>query len=260
MLSKILPLLLIPSLCWAGVRCDGTNDYVTYGDVGSLDGQTQLTVAAWVYFDVDTVDSYIGSKYDSTTYKGFLFLRDDVAGVSGRTDTCHIVISDQSGVHTARVEGVNNACIAGQWYHVAFTAISGSSTGLRLYIDGVEDANSPASLSSFTYVMHSSNPASLYAGAGSGGTTSRIDGNIAEFAVWNKVLTSDEISMLAKSRKKRLPLQIQPSNLLLYSPYDEYGDGSSITSSSLYDMSGNGRTATATGSGIQGLAEQVLTY
>lgn len=68
-------------------------------------------------------------------------------------------------------------------------------------------------------------------------------GFMDEFAIWNSALTDNEISRLALSYKKRLPLLIQRNNLQLYYPFDEYNVGTSYGDVGKHarDYSGNAR-------------------
>ena len=64
-------------------------------------------------------------------------------------------------------------------------------------------------------------------------------------AIWRAVLTPTEIALLAKSRVKGIPLQIQPSNLKAYWPLDEFADGATASGAgSIKDLSGNGNHGT----------------
>ena len=88
-----------------------------------------------------------------------------------------------------------------------------------------------------------------------------LDGKQTEFAMWNVILTSDEIYNLSKSNVKRMPLQIRPGSLKGYWPLDEYPQGTVITASSgqIIDRSNNNLNGLAFGSPIA-IAEEVLTY
>jgi len=88
-----------------------------------------------------------------------------------------------------------------------------------------------------------------------------FEGYIEDFAYWDSDLgmgdlNDTKIQLLAKSFKKRMPLQIEPSNLMLYLPFDDMNIGTVYGTAK--DLSGNGRDATKEGS-PEG-AEGILSY
>lgn len=122
----------------------GADEYVQIGNLSLFEGLQQLSVSAWVYHDsIDSDDSIVGN-WDQTD--GFVLWRDDAAFTSGRTDTYSIAVEVGEG-GDARIEGATGASPQRKWTQVGFTFIGGSATGLRLYVDGIEDANSPADTS-----------------------------------------------------------------------------------------------------------------
>lgn len=89
---------------------------------------------------------------------------------------------------------------------------------------------------------------------------------MCELAVWNAVLTPDEVMMLSQSRTARIPLQIQPSKLVMYFPMDEVSEGisSSAATNTIFDMSSNKIIGISTngtgGTAPKGLAQAALSY
>ena len=185
---------------------DASSQYIDYGDVPFLDGLATISGQAWVNLDDVSADHYIFSKYIvSATGQGLLFLFDLAGGGSGRSVVYNIFFQDDAIV---RVEGANNSASASGWQHVLFTVDFGGV--LNLWVDGSKDANSgvdATSISSFP-----STSASLQVGKRSD-STSYMDGQIAECALWNRVLTDDEIIALSKGYSPRFF-----SNGLLWNP------------------------------------------
>jgi hypothetical protein len=169
---------------------DGSGDYVNVGDMDSIDLEPEFTYCSWLYHSSDTTDDAIFAKTTSNT-DGIVFWRDDVTGTSGRTDTYTVNLMEAGTTDTVRIEGATNAGTAGSWRFVCFTVDLGSSTGLRLYINGVEDANSPVSISSITNIDTSTNAANI----GRWAYSSAYDyhGLIDEAVIYSKVLTQTEI-------------------------------------------------------------------
>lgn len=127
------------------IHLDGTNDYVTAGDIAAIDTATELSVCAWVNHDTITTDDTIVSKANETLTAGFLLFRDDVCFIGGCTDTYTINVQDSADTDSAVIEGATNASPATTDTLVCFTYTSNDANGLRLYVDGTEDANSPVS-------------------------------------------------------------------------------------------------------------------
>ena len=52
------------------------------------------------------------------------------------------------------------------------------------------------------------------------------------------------LELLADSKVKGMPLQIQPANLKLYLPLDDYTAGTALNAATFLDLSGNGNNGT----------------
>ncbi|MBI1833213.1 MAG: hypothetical protein HYR90_00080 [Candidatus Andersenbacteria bacterium] len=178
---------------------DGTDDYVTAGDIAAVDTVTALTVCAWVYHDTATTDDSIVSKTASATLAtdGFMLFRDDVGSASARTDTYKWGVGDSADGDSVYIEGATNAGTASAWRNVCGTYTASSATGLRLYINGAEDANSPASTSSIAAI--NGGTAAVQVGMIS---TSSIpfDGKIDDVRIYSSALTSTQIAALAAGK------------------------------------------------------------
>lgn len=151
----------------------------------------------------------------------------------------------------------------GTWYHVACTY---DTTTLRTYLNGVADGTDGSLTGNnntdgaCVTVGNRNNVVDCVTEDFSGDFV----GKISECAIWTNDLTAAEVALLAKSRVKRMPLQIQPSSLGAYWPLDDVGDGVEAEGLTFVDMSGNGHTGTgnagADGTDILGAAEEVLSY
>ena len=218
---------------WAGasLSSDATNDSVIFGDINSLDDETNLSAGCWV-FQNDLLADYQG--IDKQAAVGFwILIFDDVGAVSGRTDIYTIAIQETVAPNTtARVEGASSSGLASTWQWIAFTFDNLSTTGLRLYIDGSEDANSPASTASIDD-----------SGGGSTSTVNTMEGtlggrdrngNEAHCQAWQRTITAVEV------QEARWKPGLVPLNLQLFAPH--FGNASPEP-----DLSGNGNTGTITG-------------
>ncbi len=166
-----------------------SSEYLNCGDIDAIDTASSVTVTAWVNFDSATSDSYIFNNYEgSTNFDGVFFLRDDVG--SGSTDAFTIIAAESGGTDSVRLDGTTDSAPASSWIHVAVVFTTGSSTGITLYVNGVEDPNSPANLTSVSAIDSAAQ--AMYIGANfSGGST--MDGRIDDVGIYNVALSSEKI-------------------------------------------------------------------
>jgi hypothetical protein len=174
-----------------GLKFDGVDDYVTVGDVAAVDSATDLSGCAWVYHNTITTDDSIFAK-DNAGVDGFRFFRDDVA-VSARTDVYSIFIADSADTDSVRVESATGSSPLQKWTHVCFTFTLGSATGARLYVNGVEDANSPQSTASIGAINAGANVFTI--GTVSGGSAF-LDGALDDVRIYTRVLSLVEIKRI----------------------------------------------------------------
>ena len=172
---------------------NGSSDYVEIGDLNEIDNAQTLSGCAWAYHSSDSADQQIITKSNSAT-DGFFLFRDEAAFVSGRTDVYAIYIADGNDTDNVRVESVSNAGLAGNWNHVCFTFEGGKEQGLRLYINGQEDPNSPVSTTTISNIDAGNNP--LRIGSGSTGG-SNFHGSIDEVILSKRVFSAEEIKNMA---------------------------------------------------------------
>lgn len=181
-----------------GLMFDGTNDYVHVGDVQTVDDATSLSGCAWTKVSSTTADSYIFAKSNGIT-DGFVFFRDDVDSLSSRTDTYTIYIGESSGTGSVRLSAATNSSKPNIWIHVCFTYLENATGGLRLYINGIEDANSPVSTAGIIGLNSGGNFLTL--GSGSTGATN-FNGSLDDIRIYNRVLSIQEIKQIYNTSAK----------------------------------------------------------
>ncbi|KKP92726.1 MAG: hypothetical protein UR96_C0006G0002 [candidate division WS6 bacterium GW2011_GWC1_36_11] len=169
---------------------DGNDDHIVVDDVALIDSLTSFSTCAWVNNDTMTTDSMIWSKVDNSTWSGIMFVKDIVGQVSGRTNMYKIWAGQNSAA--AFIEGATNSATTGAWQHVCATYTANSATGLRLYVNGVEDANSPVSTVGITSI--DAGTSILNIGKYNPGTTSYMDGSIDNIQIYDRVLAGSEIT------------------------------------------------------------------
>ena len=156
-----------------GLFFDGTNDYVDCGNDDSLNITDEITVEAWI--SAQALDSYracIGAYKDSNNFYRIRYdhTNDKFQVVVKTGGTTKSVLSD-------------SAPILSQGYHVAFTV---NSTGtLKMYVDGVEQADTDTSVSLPPDVT-------VYLGT-IDGSLQMFKGFIDEVSIYNRSLSSDEV-------------------------------------------------------------------
>jgi hypothetical protein len=245
---RYLICVLLCSIVFGGIDFDPSNEYVDMGDVAAVDTASALTVSAWVYHNSITADNAIVSKTASGSDPGFKLWRDDSAFFSGRTDTYTISYqeSDGAGGTFAVVESAQDAAAnIGVWTHVVATYQENIANGLRLYINGDEDTNSPVSTVGVDDI--DAGAVSLRIGILDDDTRD-FDGIIDEVAIWSTALSADEVKALC-SRVRGMPYQIQYNNLIGYWRLMDNPSTTSISGDNVVDWSGNGNDGTGTGSG-----------
>lgn len=186
---------------------DGSNDEINFGDIPILSDAVDFSLSGWLWANNTSADHAFIDNYNGSV--GCFIYQDNTDGGTGRTDTFSVDINGSSG--GSRLVCASNSAIANQWQHLFVGSESGSSTGLQAWIDGVEDANSPNSLSSMTDQGKSSD--NWFLGETQGVSRDR-DGKIAEVGMWTRILTDPEIIALSKGFS---PLFF-PDGLEFYAP------------------------------------------
>ena len=164
-------------------------DTVTVTNPTGLSGATELSSAFWVRHENDFSDEVIvtrGSINLATT--GFQLWREDTVALgaqTGYTDAFTAFVYD--GADFTAISSANSSADT-SWHHVAFTFKSGSSTGLKLYLDG--DLVRTGDASDVDGLLTNSNDVTL--GAYSTGTSALV-GDISESILLDRELTHGEI-------------------------------------------------------------------
>lgn len=162
--------------------------YLSAGNMTSIGGADSLTGSIWVKMDQLNADGALFSKGNWGPSIPMLFWRDEKGNNSGRTNTFSILVYGSST--SKRIEGASNIANDTDWHHVAFTFAAGETDGLRLYIDGEEDPNSPVDVSAISSLL--TNTESFRIGRSS--STHSLQGIFDEARVSSVVRSSDWIA------------------------------------------------------------------
>ena len=208
----------------------GDSDWIDFGDTTILDGATLICGHARVKISDLTADHTVYEKI-SGFGNGFVLFMDDVG--PARTDSWTIFLAEND--HQIRVEGATGSAVVGAYQAVGWSYIQGDANGLRLYIDGVEDANSPASTAALAAFPNVALP--LVIGRHDAGADRYFAGDLGPIALWvGATLTTNDFKALAAG----IPAQrIRPEFLKFHSILDG--------SSSENDFSPTGLTGTVNG-------------
>jgi len=254
----LLAFLLFTQTAFATIEFDGAE---TGGDVlscgtGNTVTNGNMTISAWIYqtgnggnslpriFQRDTAAStaqgialYVNNNGAIDNALGFL-----------ATGTTNLV-----------QESASNVFANSTWTHVLATWTgSTTATNAHIYVNGVEVSSGTPTNGASLHTVDNNN------WIGNRGDVARTwQGKITDVATWNVVLTSQEILQLAKSRVKRMPLQVQPSALTAYLPLDEEENNTPANADVFRDLKGVNNCTGDDGTNNTGLvsfAEEVLSY
>src|SRR5210317_1815125 len=171
---------------------NGTDSYIKINDLTNPSGAWIHSVVAWVKFtDFDSSQevSWIGDADGAAIRQSFSFQ------TGGETVTMGISGSNVQFRFTSPLS-------AGKWHHVVYTYNGGqagsTSTAYQVFIDGVEASKFGGSGSGTLTLPAGS---ALWFGRNHGGTN-HFGGSIANFRLFNRALTSDEIYQLYAYQKE----------------------------------------------------------
>ena len=150
----------------ASAEFNGTSDYIQLNEPFS---HTNHTIAAWVNIDSFTSWNAIFAAQDSSS---------DGIRFSITSDSRIYYRLNNSSVYPADTISANN------WYHIA---VNYDGSTLKVYLDG----SLLGDYSSSTTINNSTNAT---IGKRSDVDADRVDGNLANVAIWNRALSSDEIN------------------------------------------------------------------
>ena len=197
-----------PPLSYAGnqyIRFDSGNQYVDFGNDPGLQITDAITVSFWFNSTHASGERFILGKYGGNNERSWAVITNG--------DKLRMLLSRDGNFSGSVAKDYRStaAVTDGQWHHVAFTFAENDA---RLYLDGVELTeadgtlfkNHDATISS----LHNS-PLNLNAGRRSS-DASYYQGLLDEVAIWDSVLTGDQIKWLYYSSIHAIP---EPSTFLL---------------------------------------------
>ena len=170
-----------------GFSFDGVNDFVDMGDVLDFDGSTPFSISLWVYLSsVSGVQMLISKQSQAASKVGYsIFLS------AGRFN---FLLANYRTTNNILVNAVTTVPAINTWYNVVVTydgSKNATGGGVIFSINSVNEVN----INENNLTGSTSNSTSFNIGARDS-TIYYTNGNIDEVGIWNRVLTSAEITEL----------------------------------------------------------------
>jgi len=192
---------------------DGVDDYFLVPDTSGLsfgNGTTDspFSISTWVNM-TDATNFRIVNKYDSNFE--YLFS-------TGGADTIVFLLYDNStGGKIGRLYSTSLTSFQGSWIHLAATySGNGSSTGLKIYLNGLRVDNTNNNSGSYTAMENTTAPLEI-----GKVTTTNANGLIDETAIFTTELSQSDITAIYNNG--------EPQSLDAYSPFVWFRMGDNAT-------------------------------
>lgn len=225
-MRKVLALLFCSQMAFAAASQEFekiTTDAITTPDHSSLANLTAFTLAGWFSFD-DVESGFVDPLIAKGEVSGNKEYR--MRFITGSNAiNCHFSTTgtDEQGV--SRSESFSS----GEWYHIVCTW-DGST--IRIYFDGEEQGSGTSRSGTMNY---SGVEVAIGTYSNEGSSSNHLDGKAVDAAIYNRALSEAEINEIMRCS----PLAV-PRGLVYYPDLRS-------EEPSMRDLSGNGRTATPTG-------------
>ena len=217
---------------------DGTDAYVDTGSSYSDTFNDSFTVSLWIESNdgQGSTRNFAGTEGTSADYLEFRNVS------TGKLSL--IYRSDGGTIFTATTNDVLLSNGQNDWHHIVFV-LDNTAKQVSIYFDGENKTLDSTDDGDFTGVTISAFDTSqnLYIGANNAnGTSERFyKGSINQFAIWNKALSSSEISAIYTVGRHTNLLDSYSGNLKGYYAFGALDaiTGLADTDSTIYDRSGN---------------------
>lgn len=204
------------------ILLDGVNDKATYGDVASIDGATNYSIAVWAYRPAAVANNQgLVGKSTTSSWVNSGCLGSGGPGGSGTTNDKMVMWFDSSSNWTfAQMPAAT--IVNGQWHHYAFSydgAGAADADKVKGYWDGVSQTLSFGVLA-VPATLPDSGAAPFGIGFFNNSGYNYGQFNIGAVKAWNATLTAAE---LYNEMTSKYPCRT--ANLLIWIPGD---DGNSM--------------------------------
>ena len=200
-----------PSVYQSSLKFNGSSNYVNCGDADDLsfgNGVTDspFSISAWVNITDATRFRVVNKGSNFSTDYEYLF------GTSG-SDILAFNLYDTGGTSVERISRQYNTALTslqGQWLHLVGTYDgSGTSNGIKIYLNGsrVDNASNDLDPADYVAMENTSNPLEI----GASTTISRYsNGQISNTAIFNTELTSTQITTIYNNGTPETSLSNSP--------------------------------------------------
>ncbi|MCK5605551.1 LamG domain-containing protein [Candidatus Pacearchaeota archaeon] len=168
---------------------NGSTDRIDWSNIWNPSG-LDSTISMWMYWDGSGGQQWVFNIGDAGGFGGYLL------GLSEFSSGDLMLWRDTSGT-TARQLTVGSTLSSGVWVHVLMTGDSDlSTTNAHIYTNGVEASYSGSSQSGTG--TEDSHTGTWTLGGRVPSDTVNFGGYLCELALWNTILSADNINALAK--------------------------------------------------------------
>lgn len=168
----------------ASLLGDGSTKYINLGDNYTFGPAISFSWSLWMKADNFSANRRFISKTSQDA---------NVYGYNLGHDSTGKLWAQMRAPSSLRAHTYSTTLTAGVWYHICFTYAGGSNiSGMKAYINGsVEPAPSSGSLNAWTVT----DPLTFF----NRGNTFYFSGNLNQISVWNKELSSSEVTEVYNS-------------------------------------------------------------
>ena len=164
---------------------DGFNDYITVSDDSSLDFATSdISISFWMNWDVQENRYIIIKQPDEYNNLGWGFRM---------TAAYKPAFEIDDGTDHFDIQGAT-ALSTGTWHHVVVVIDRDNASNCKMYVDGSDDTGTTNG--TITDVGDISNTDDVYIARDAKENFVYYDGQLDEIGIWDKVLSSSEVTEL----------------------------------------------------------------
>ena len=172
-----------------GLDFDGVNDYVDCGNDSSLRKTNNMSVFCWTKGNPQSNKAVI-ARYDTGVEKRVWYV------FSGASDTSKlgVILSDDGTFNAGHYKYYESIITVfdNNWHYAGFTFASGT---LKLYVDGVEDANpNKINNDAFTSVFNTDIKMVVGCRLNDGSLSYPFNGSTRSVSIYNQVKSAEEIA------------------------------------------------------------------
>jgi hypothetical protein len=178
---------------------DGTNDYISMGDILDLNGGVPFSISTWAMFNDFTNSPSIIGKFDDNGSYAYTLEMGQLFETDGSGLGLMLLDSSSAG-YIGR--STSRKIVKGMWYHIVGTYDGGStSSSVKLYYNGVQVDDTNTQGGTFTTIRNVNTPLTIGSLLSSGSPNYLIKGKIDDVRIYNRVLSQSEVIQLYNTGK-----------------------------------------------------------